>query len=76
MNNSNLGVAVGLAVLLLMGASARGQAPASAPAQGQWELPTNSIKYNSGQSVQPVSEGWTRNPDGSFSMWFGYLNRN
>ena len=29
-----------------------------------------------GQSVQPVYEGWTQNPDGSFTMWFGYLNRN
>ena len=29
-----------------------------------------------GQSVQPVYEGWSQNPDGSFTMWFGYLNRN
>ena len=29
-----------------------------------------------GQSVQPVFEGWNQNPDGSFTMWFGYLNRN
>ena len=34
------------------------------------------MKFNSGQSVQPAYEGWTRNPDGSRSMWFGYLNRN
>ena len=34
------------------------------------------IKFNSGQSVQPAYEGWTRNPDGSRSMWFGYMNRN
>ena len=34
------------------------------------------IKFNSGQSVQPAYEGWTKNPDGSRSMWFGYLNRN
>ena len=32
--------------------------------------------HRSGQSVQPVYEGWNRNPDGSFTMWFGYLNRN
>ena len=28
------------------------------------------------QNVQPVFEGWERNPDGSFNMVFGYLNRN
>src|SRR4029453_14900494 len=71
-NKTNLGVGAGLAVLLLMGGSALGQNQG----QGQFELPTNSIKYNSGQSVQPVFEGWTRNPDGSFSMWFGYMTRN
>jgi hypothetical protein len=32
--------------------------------------------YRSGQSVQPVYEGWSKNADGSFTMWFGYLNRN
>ena len=36
----------------------------------------NSVRYTRGQSVQPVFEGWSRNPDGSFAMWFGYLNRN
>jgi hypothetical protein len=34
------------------------------------------LKFNSGQNVQPVFEGWSRNPDGSFTMHFGYLNRN
>ena len=34
------------------------------------------VRYLRGQSVQPVFEGWSRNPDGSFAMWFGYLNRN
>jgi hypothetical protein len=37
---------------------------------------TNNFKYNSGQGVQPVFEGWSRVPDGSFNMHFGYLNRN
>jgi hypothetical protein len=36
----------------------------------------NNIKYNSGQDVQPVYEGWARVPDGSFDLYFGYLNRN
>lgn len=29
-----------------------------------------------GQTIQPVYEGWEQNPDGTFSMLFGYLNRN
>ena len=33
-------------------------------------------RFNSGQNLQPVYEGWSRNPDGSYFMWFGYLNRN
>jgi hypothetical protein len=33
-------------------------------------------KFNSGQNVQPVFEGWEKNPDGSFDFLFGYLNRN
>lgn len=34
------------------------------------------IRYSSGQDVVPVFEGWDRNPDGSFNMVFGYMNRN
>lgn len=34
------------------------------------------ILYRSGQGVQPVYEGFEQNPDGSYTMWFGYLNRN
>lgn len=33
-------------------------------------------KYASGQDVAPVFEGWEPNTDGSFTMVFGYLNRN
>ena len=36
----------------------------------------SSFKFNSGQSIQPIFEGWAKNPDFSFSMWFGYYNRN
>ena len=32
--------------------------------------------FLSGQSVQPIFEGWQQNPDGTFSLLFGYLNRN
>lgn len=34
------------------------------------------IPHLSGQSVSPVFEGWFPNPDGSFSLSFGYFNRN
>ena len=33
-------------------------------------------RWSRGQNIQPVFEGWERNADGSFSMVFGYLNRN
>jgi hypothetical protein len=34
------------------------------------------FKFNSGQGVQPIFEGWAYNPDGSISMYYGYVNRN
>ncbi|MBV9401268.1 MAG: hypothetical protein JO062_25050 [Bryobacterales bacterium] len=34
------------------------------------------VQYATGQDVAPVYEGWQRNQDGSYSMVFGYLNRN
>src|ERR1700674_1925013 len=37
---------------------------------------TAQTRYASGQNVVPVYEGWERNADGSFSMVFGYMNRN
>ena len=37
---------------------------------------SGNIKYNAGQTVQPIFEGWTKNVDGSFNLFFGYLNRN
>jgi hypothetical protein len=30
----------------------------------------------SGQTITPAFEGWYKNPDGSFSLSFGYFNRN
>ena len=49
---------------------------AQAPPGGSQEVYSNTVRYSRGQSLQPVFEGWSRNPDGSFDMWFGYLNRN
>jgi hypothetical protein len=34
------------------------------------------FKFNSGQGIQPIFEGWAHNPDGTISMYFGYINRN
>lgn len=34
------------------------------------------LRFDRGQNVAPVFEGWEKNPDGSFTMVFGYLNRN
>jgi len=33
-------------------------------------------KFNTGQDVVPVYEGWLRNTDGTFTFVFGYFNRN
>jgi hypothetical protein len=59
-----------LIVLLLMPSASAAQAPA------QQDVYSNTVRYSSGQSIQPVFEGWSKNPDGSYAMWFGYLNRN
>ena len=32
--------------------------------------------YSKGQSVSPSYEGWTSNEDGSFTLYFGYMNSN
>ena len=34
------------------------------------------MRFDRGQNVAPAFEGWERNPDGTFAMVFGYLNRN
>ena len=42
---------------------------AAAPAEAQ-------VRWDRGQNVAPVYEGWTQNDDGSYTLYFGYLNRN
>src|ERR671937_760886 len=32
--------------------------------------------YSKGQSISPAYEGWMPNDDGSFTMYFGYMNTN
>jgi hypothetical protein len=34
------------------------------------------IRHWSGQSVSPVYEGFDKNPDGTYNLWFGYMNLN
>jgi hypothetical protein len=45
-----------------------------------WELPAQQLvtgpRHDSGQSVTGAFEGWFHNEDGSFSLLFGYYNRN
>jgi hypothetical protein len=62
---THLEIAVAVFVFLALAMVGRGQ-----------EVAMSEIKFNAGQSVQPAYEGWTRNKDGSRSMWFGYMNRN
>src|SRR6476619_7177602 len=50
-----------------------------AHALAQSSQPPTSIaqtKFDSGQDVVPVYEGWIHNKDGSFDLVFGYFNRN
>src|SRR5262245_46304120 len=43
---------------------------------GLWLSPAGSQIIRTGQTVTPAFEGWEPNPDGSFNLVFGYLNRN
>ena len=45
-----------------------------------WPVPVRSAQtrfsYSSGQPLEPAYEGWMQNPDGSYTMFFGYMNTN
>ena len=32
--------------------------------------------YSSGQPLEPAYEGWMQNKDGSYTLYFGYMNTN
>ncbi len=34
------------------------------------------LTYSKGQTISPAYEGWEQNPDGSYNLVFGYMNRN
>jgi hypothetical protein len=57
-----------LGARLLLGAITAGLASQTAS--------TQMLSYSRGQNVSPAFEGWEKNDDGSFSMMFGYMNRN
>jgi hypothetical protein len=46
--------------------------------EAQTSLPAqfSQFHFSIGQDVVPVYEGWLRNADGTFSIVFGYFNRN
>lgn len=50
-------------------------AGASATVIAAQDLPLTPVK-ETGQTVTPAFEGWYKNPDGGFSISFGYFNRN
>jgi len=49
---------------------------ALAVALGCQMIAAQSLSYSRGQNASPAFEGWEENPDGTFSMLFGYMNRN
>ncbi len=63
----NSAAALAVALIPLLGVSGASQQTPIQPAP---------IPHGSGQSVSPSFEGWFKNPDGSFSLSFGYFNRN
>jgi len=40
------------------------------------QFPYPGARYTRGQDVSPTFDGWESNPDGSFTLHFGYYNRN
>ena len=61
-------VACGWVVLLLFAASVE--------VRGQTVTQLLDVRRDRGQSVVPVFEGWEPNEDGTFTLYFGYQNRN
>ena len=62
-------------MVMVMCAALLALAGASVDTQGQTvrDVP---IPHDVGQSVSPSFEGWFENPDGTFSLSWGYFNRN
>jgi len=78
MKRSVASVGCGMIVTVVVATSARlihGQAPAQTPS-GAPGIQMMDPRRDTGQTVAPVFEGWEPNPDGTVSMYFGYMNRN
>ena len=67
-------LAGGLVVVMVFGAAASGRAQINSRDVPIVTQPQQ--RFNTGQDVQPIFEGWTHNDDGSYNFLFGYLNRN
>ena len=78
MTRSARTVVLGIVVTLGMATASRlthGQAPGQTP-NGAPGIQMMDPRRDTGQTVAPVFEGWEPNPDGTVSMYFGYMNRN
>ena len=62
-----------LAVPLAVGTRAQAPPRGTAPSQA---VPMTDLRRDYGQTIAPVFEGWEPNPEGTFSLYFGYMNRN
>jgi len=50
--------------------------PAGAQTVPGGQQPVYQLRHWGGQGAAPVYEGWDQNADGTYNMWFGYMNRN
>ena len=68
----------------LLACSVAGVLCAAAPSAAEAQVDRRDVplvlqpqqRFDTGQDVQPIYEGWQRNPDGGITLHFGYLNRN
>lgn len=76
MTGSNRWVAVGCTVVAFL------IPPSLVPSEAQVDPRDVPIvtqpqqRFDSGQDIQPIYEGWQRDDDGGITLHFGYLNRN
>ena len=74
---SSARLACRLCMLALLGGWQTAPGHAQAPPLAVEDMPL--AQYGgaaSGETVTPVYEGWYANPDGTFTIYFGYYNRN
>ena len=64
-----------LAVRFAMLAAMTSIAVVSSPSMVRAQTPLAPLSP-SGQTATPAYEGWYKNPDGTYSLSFGYYNRN